>query len=86
MPSGENTDGTACGREVGSVDVVLQDDWDTVEIRTAEPSVAYCRQNPIAGMLYDVTADGQRSLVNELVDQTPASITWVVDWTADLGE
>ena len=33
---------------------------------------------------YDVTADGQRFLVNKFVEATPASITLATNWTAAL--
>ena len=43
------------------------------------------RPFPVRGYLYDVSGDGQRFLVNTLVQQTTSSpITLVVNWTADL--
>ena len=37
------------------------------------------------GTIYDVSADGQRFLVNTTVqEQQPAPLTLVVSWTADL--
>ena len=40
----------------------------------------FLQRNP-----FDVTADGQRFLVNALAeDSASTSITWVLNWTADL--
>ena len=35
---------------------------------------------------FDVTADGQRFLINERVDDSLTPMTWVLDWTAELPE
>ena len=39
----------------------------------------YMQRNP-----FDVTADGQRFLVNALVEESLSTITWVLNWTAEL--
>ena len=33
---------------------------------------------------YDVTADGERFLVNTMVEGARPIITWVLNWTAEL--
>ena len=43
------------------------------------------RLSPLQRNSYDVTADGERFLVNTMVEGAPsAPITWVLNWTADL--
>ena len=43
------------------------------------------REFPVQRNVFDVTADGQRFLVNTLVEGAlSAPITWVLNWTAEL--
>ncbi len=43
------------------------------------------RESPVQRNVFDVTADGQRFLVNTLVEGSRSgSITWVLNWAADL--
>ena len=43
------------------------------------------RRTPNPRNVFDVTADGQRFLVNTLVEGAlSAPITWVLNWTAEL--
>ncbi len=43
------------------------------------------RRTPTQRNVFDVTADGQRFLVNTLVEGTrSAPITWVLNWPAEL--
>ncbi|HMG35549.1 MAG TPA: protein kinase [Blastocatellia bacterium] len=56
---------------------------ETLEVGAARPLFEIRPGGP--GNVYDVTADGQRILVNMAVEQqTSAPITLVVNWTADL--
>ena len=43
------------------------------------------RQTPVQRNVFDVSADGERFLVNTLVEAAlSAPITWVLNWTAEL--
>jgi eukaryotic-like serine/threonine-protein kinase len=56
---------------------------ETLEVGAARPLFEVRRGGP--GNLYDVTADGQRFLVNMAVEQqTSAPLTLVQNWTAEL--
>ena len=70
--------------ELMAVDIDVAGDAPTVGI----PHVLFqapFRQSPPQRNSYDVTADGQRFLVNTLVEGAlSAPITWVLNWTAEL--
>jgi hypothetical protein len=54
------------------------------DVSTGRPLFAV-RPRPGQGSTYDVSADGQRFLVNTLMEQsTPVPITLIVNWTAGL--
>jgi hypothetical protein len=56
---------------------------EKLEVGTARPLFEVRPGGP--GNLYDVTADGQRFLVNMAAEQQiTAPLTLVVNWTADL--
>ena len=70
--------------ELMAVDIDVTGDAPTVGIPHVLFQAAF-RQNPPQRNSYDVTADGQRFLVNTVVEgalSTP--ITWVINWTAEL--
>ncbi len=49
------------------------------------PKPLFQTRTPSVGSIYDVSADGQRFLVNtSLGDETSAPITLVLNWTSDL--
>jgi eukaryotic-like serine/threonine-protein kinase len=53
------------------------------EVGAARPLFTF-RPRGLAGASYDVSADGQRFLVNALVDVAPQPVTLVVNWLAGL--
>ena len=66
--------------------VDVKAEGDTLEVGSPQrlfplaSDPTFAQRNP-----FDVTADGQRFLVNALVeDSTSTPITWVLNWTADL--
>jgi Tol biopolymer transport system component/tRNA A-37 threonylcarbamoyl transferase component Bud32 len=69
--------------ELVAVEVDTQ--GDTFDHRTPEPLFPVNIRTYLQRSSYDVTADGQRFLVNSLsADNAP--ITWVLNWTAELDE
>ena len=75
----------SAAREVMAVDIDIDTAEDTPVVgiphRLFVPALSSKGQRNV----FDVTADGQRFLVNTLAEgEVPARITWVLNWTAEL--
>ena len=69
--------------ELMAVDV--EGEGDTLEVGIPQRLFQVAFPPPPQRNVFDVTADGERFLVNALVeDSTSTSIPWVLNWTADL--
>jgi hypothetical protein len=62
--------------------VAVNGKGDTFEIGPTQPLFEFRPAG--AGYRYDVTADGQRFLINAFPEQAPEPITVVINWTAGL--
>ena len=67
-----------------AVDIDVTGDAPIWGVPQALFQVAF-RQRPVQRNVFDVSVDGQRFLVNTLVEGALAApITWVLNWTAEL--
>ena len=56
---------------------------DTLEVTNVE-SLFTANIDPIIGMRYDVSSDGQRFVINTTSAETNVPISLVTNWTAEL--